>query len=372
VIILAIESSCDETAVAIVDYRDAAAAGGETAAFRGGPPVGKILANIVRSQWHDHAEFGGVVPEIAARAHCEVVDTLVEAAFTGAALDLKDIDAFAATAGPGLIGGLIVGTVSAKALALATGKPYIAVNHLEGHALTVGLTDGIRPPYLLLLVSGGHTQLLVVRQPGDYLRLGSTIDDALGEAFDKTAKLLGLPQPGGPAVERAAASGNPLRFAFPRPMKGRPVPNFSFAGLKTAVRRQALAMAPLTDTDVADLCASFQQAVAESLADRVEQAYSVTEQQLGSTGLPLVVAGGVAANEKLRTTLQQTARDRGVPCHCPPLALCGDNAAMIAWAAAERLAAGGADPLSAPVRPRWPLDSQASPVIGGGAKGAKA
>jgi N6-L-threonylcarbamoyladenine synthase len=256
--VLGIETSCDETAVAIIR--------------REGPARGQVLANFVRSQWEQHREFEGVVPEIAARAHVECLDLLVSEALAAAGVRLADIDAIAVTAGPGLIGGLLVGVTTAKALALVEKKPLIAINHLEAHALTVGLTDGIEPPYLLLLVSGGHTQLLFVEHVGRYERLGTTIDDALGEAFDKTAKLLGLGFPGGPAVEAMAQRGNAKRFPLPRPMAGREEPHFSFAGLKTAVRRQAQALAPLTEQDIADLCASFEAAVAASVVDRCAQA----------------------------------------------------------------------------------------------------
>ena len=265
-LVLGIETSCDETAAAIVRRR----ADGS----------GEILSSVVRSQWEQHRAFGGVVPEIAARAHVECLDTLISEAARTAGITLDDLDAIAATAGPGLIGGLIVGLVTAKALGLALGKPVIAVNHLEAHALTVGLTDGLAPPYLLLLVSGGHTQLILVEGIGRYRRLGTTIDDALGEAFDKTAKLIGLAMPGGPSVERAARSGDAARFSLPRPMLGRPEPHFSFAGLKTAVRQQALAIAPLTDQDVADLCASFQAAVTEAVADRTRRAMDIAEEIL--------------------------------------------------------------------------------------------
>lgn len=372
-IVLGIETSCDETAAAVV----ARSASGE----------GRILSSVVRSQWEQHREFGGVVPEIAARAHVECLDELIGEAVQRAGIGLRDFDAVAATAGPGLIGGLIVGLVTGKALALATGKPLLAINHLEAHALTVGLTDGLAPPYLLLLVSGGHTQLLLVEAVGRYRRLGSTIDDALGEAFDKTAKLIGLPMPGGPSVEREAAKGDARRFAFPRPMVGRPEPHFSFAGLKTAVRQQALTLAPLTDTDVADLCASFQAAVAEAVVDRTRRAMELAEPMLAGAAADsrgaledaprserhLVVAGGVAANQALRGALMALAGQRGYTFHAPPLALCGDNAAMIAWTGAERLARGMVDGLDAPARPRWPLDADAVPALGGdGLKVAKA
>ncbi|MEO1543702.1 MAG: tRNA (adenosine(37)-N6)-threonylcarbamoyltransferase complex transferase subunit TsaD [Pseudomonadota bacterium] len=358
VLILGLETSCDETAAAVVQRTTT----GE----------GRILSNVIRSQWAAHAPFGGVVPEIAARAHCEVLDVLVAQALNDAGIGLSDVDAIAATAGPGLIGGLIVGLVSAKALAFASGKPMIGVNHLEAHALTVGLSDGLQPPYLLLLVSGGHSQILLVRGIGDYVRLGTTIDDALGEAFDKTAKLLGLAQPGGPAVESAAQAGDTKRFDLPRPLIGRPEPNFSFAGLKTAIRQQARALEPLSDQDVADLCASFQAAVRDTIVDRMQRAIDITIRTHNIPKPPLVIAGGVAANAFLREGLSNLAAKRDLPVCLPPLSLCGDNAAMIAWVGAERLAAGLIDENATTARPRWPLDEQATPLIGHGRKGAKA
>ncbi|MCB1522151.1 MAG: tRNA (adenosine(37)-N6)-threonylcarbamoyltransferase complex transferase subunit TsaD [Hyphomicrobiaceae bacterium] len=360
-LVLGIETSCDETAAAVVS--------------RTGDGRGTILSNVVRSQWESHRPFGGVVPEIAARAHVDCLDDLIREAMTAAGVEFGDLDAIAATAGPGLVGGLIVGLITGKVLALAHDKPLIAVNHLEAHALTAGLTDGLRPPYLLLLASGGHTQLLAVEDVGRYRRLGTTIDDALGEAFDKTAKLLGLPMPGGPAVEAAARRGNRQRFAFPRPMLGRPEAHFSFAGLKTAVRQAAMAIAPLTDTDVDDLCAAFEAAVTDAVADRVGRAMELFQDiaaAQGVTGRHLVVAGGVAANQALRGALTTLSTRRGYSFHAPPIGLCTDNGAMIAWAGAERLALGLVDGLDAPVRPRWPLDKDAAPALGAGIKGAKA
>lgn len=356
---LGIETSCDETAAAVVS-RDPNGAG-------------RILSNVIRSQWEHHRDFGGVVPEIAARAHAECLDQIIIEALAVAGVKLADIDAVAATAGPGLIGGLIVGLTTAKALALVTGKPLVAVNHLEAHALTVGLSEGLAPPYLLLLVSGGHTQLLLVRDAGAYVRLGTTIDDALGEAFDKTAKLLGLGQPGGPQVERWALNGDPARFAFPRPLAGRAEPHFSFAGLKTAVRRCAQDLQPLSDQDIADVCASFEQAVADSVADRCVRAFKLAEDYL-ETGAPrhFVVAGGVAANQRLRQRLDSLAARHGWLLHVPPISLCGDNGAMIAWTGAERLVRGWTDSLDVAPRTRWPLDTSAAPMIGSGRAGAKA
>jgi N6-L-threonylcarbamoyladenine synthase len=353
-IILGIETSCDETAAAVVARNES----GE----------GRILSSIVRSQWEDHRPLGGVVPEIAARAHAECLDELIREALAQANIGLERIDAVAAAAGPGLIGGLIVGVVTAKTIALVRGIPLLAVNHLEAHALTVGLTDGVRPPYLLLLVSGGHTQLLLVNGVDSYSRLGTTIDDALGEAFDKTAKLLGLPQPGGPSVEAAAARGDASRFPLPRPMLGREEAHFSFAGLKTAVRQRALQHAPLRDQDIDDLCAGFQAAVLESVVDRCERAFDLAGELLGRPVEDFVVAGGVAANQALRQGLRDLAEARGSRFHVPPVALCGDNAAMIAWAGAERLVRGLTSPLEAKVHPRWPLDAAAPRAIGAGVK----
>jgi N6-L-threonylcarbamoyladenine synthase len=359
-LVLGIETSCDETAAAVI--------------ARTPDGTGHILSNVVRGQWEEHRRYGGVVPEIAARAHAECLDEIVALALRDADVGLAGVDAVAVTAGPGLIGGLLVGVTTAKALALVHRLPLVAVNHLEAHALTVGLTDGLRPPYLLLLVSGGHTQLLIVHGVGRYERLGTTIDDALGEAFDKTAKLLGLGFPGGPAVERAAAAGRPGRFALPRPMLGRAEPHFSFAGLKTAVRRQAQqARAPRSDRDIADLCAEFQAAVCESLADRVRRAMAIADARLGSAShRRLVIAGGVAANRQIHRALTEAAAARGWRLHVPPPQLCTDNGAMIAWAGAERLALGLTDGLDFETRARWPLDAQAIPALGGGRHGAKA
>ncbi|WPZ15810.1 tRNA (adenosine(37)-N6)-threonylcarbamoyltransferase complex transferase subunit TsaD [Nitratireductor rhodophyticola] len=358
--ILGIETSCDETAAAVIEK-----SGEKT----------EILSNVVLSQIADHAAFGGVVPEIAARAHVEALDGVVKAALDEAGLSLEEIDAIAATAGPGLIGGLIVGLTTAKAIAAASGKTLIPVNHLEGHALTARLTDGIDFPYLLLLVSGGHTQIVHVEGVGRYQRWASTIDDALGEAFDKTAKLLGLPYPGGPSVEMAAADGDPARFAFPRPLKGESRPDFSFSGLKAAVRREATALAPLSEKDIADICASFQQAVTETLTDRVARSLARFQETHPDLETPaLVVAGGVAANQAIRAALDTLCSNAGFRLIAPPLHLCGDNAAMIAWAGLERLEAGleEDDNLGFAPRPRWPLDQASAPLFGAGKRGAKA
>ena len=339
-IILGIESSCDETAAALVT--------GDR----------QVLAHRLLGQEAAHAPFGGVVPEIAARAHVEALEPLIVAALADAGLKLADVDAIAATAGPGLIGGVMVGLVTGKALAHAAGKPLIAVNHLEGHALSPRLSDpDLEFPYLLLLVSGGHCQLLLVEGVGAYRRLATTIDDAAGEAFDKTAKLLGLGFPGGPAVERAAALGNPKAVPLPRPLKGSAEPHFSFAGLKSAVARVVGQYSP------EDLAASFQAAVVDCLIDRTTKALRTAH---GATAL--VVAGGVAANTAVRTALQSLASAHGLRFVAPPLWLCTDNAAMIGWAGAERFAAGLTDPLDVAARPRWPLDPNAEAVRGAGVK----
>lgn len=328
---------------------------------------------MIRSQWDAHRPYGGVVPEIAARAHIDCIGEIAAQAVSDAGVGLDEVDCVAATAGPGLIGGLLVGLTFAKAIAMAHNKPLIPINHLEAHALTVGLTDRLRPPYLLLLVSGGHTQTVHVSDVGQYQRIGSTIDDALGEAFDKTAKIMGLGFPGGPAVEAAARNGDPERFALPRPLKGKPGPHFSFAGLKTAIRREAERQTPLSERDIADLTASFEAAVCETVIDRVRRAQALTSQTLDSSQpLPIVVAGGVAANKRLRGALQGLAAETGTTAIFPPPALCTDNGAMIAWAGAEHFARGATGDLGATARARWPLDESAAPVIGDGKHGPKA
>ena len=343
-IVLGIESSCDETAAALVDD-------GRT-----------IIAQRIASQDEAHRPYGGVVPEIAARAHAERLAPLIKAVLDDAGLSLADLDGIAATAGPGLIGGVMVGLVSAKALAMASDKPLIAVNHLEGHALSPRLADAsLTFPYLLLLVSGGHCQILLVEGVGRYRRLATTIDDALGEAFDKTAKILGLGFPGGPAVERIAATGHAKAVALPRPLLGSAEPHFSFAGLKSAVLRAKQANVHQD----ADIAAAFQQAAIDCVIDR-------TRKVLGTIARPsaLVVAGGVAANRSVRAALEALAAEHGLKFVAPPLALCTDNAAMIAWAGQERLALPGftADPFDFVARPRWPLDPDAAPVRGAGVK----
>jgi len=340
--LLGIETSCDETAAAVV-VRDRTGAG-------------RIVSNIVRSQIEEHAPFGGVVPELAARAHVVHLDAIIARALAEAGLALAEIDAVAATAGPGLIGGVLVGLTTAKALAAATGKPLIGVNHLEGHALTARLTDGIAFPYLMLLVSGGHSQYVLVEGVGRYTRWGTTIDDALGEAFDKVAKLLGLAYPGGPEVEKLAAIGDPARFAFPRPLLREKRLDFSFSGLKTAVRLTAEKTAPLTDTDVADICASFQMAITDIIRARTGTALVRFAEELPDAPPQIVVAGGVAANRAIGLALRQAADEHGARLVVPPAALCTDNGAMIAWAGAERLALGLTDPLDIAARARWPLD----------------
>ena len=339
-IVLGIESSCDETAAALVDSDR------------------RIIAQRIASQDAMHAPYGGVVPEIAARAHVEVLAPLIEAVLADAGMALDEVDAIAATAGPGLIGGVMVGLVTAKALAMASEKPLIAINHLEGHALSPRLADAsLQFPYLLLLVSGGHCQLLLVNGVGSYKRLATTIDDALGEAFDKTAKILGLGYPGGPAVEKLAATGDAKAVKLPRPLLGSAEPHFSFAGLKSAVLRAKQA-------DIhkdADIAAAFQQAALDCVIDRTRRALALAD---GATAL--VVAGGVAANRTIRAGLEALAAEHSLPFVAPPLALCTDNAAMIAWAGIERL--GQNDPLDFVARPRWPLDPDAAPVRGAGVK----
>jgi len=342
--VLGIETTCDETAAAVVQLRP----GGS----------GEILSNEIMSQIAEHAAFGGVVPEIAARAHIEIIDRLVELALDRAGTELADLDGIAAAAGPGLIGGVIVGLTTAKALALASRKPFIAVNHLEAHALTARLTDELAFPYLLLLVSGGHTQLVAVKGVGDYLRLGSTVDDAAGEAFDKVGKMLGLPYPGGPRVEKLAADGNAARFDLPRPMLGRPNPDFSFSGLKTAVRLEVERVGPLTTVDVADVCASFQAAVVDTIIDRCRAGLRLFREIVGQP-TATVVAGGVAANGAIRRALMRFCGEAGLRLVLPPVSLCTDNGAMIAWAGIERLSLGLVDDMTFAAKPRWPLDANA-------------
>src|SRR6516162_7900736 len=339
-VVLGIETTCDETAAAVVE--------------RPAQGRGRILSNIVRSQIDEHAAFGGVVPEIAARAHVEALDLIIAKAMAQAGRTFADLDGVAAAAGPGLIGGVIVGLTTAKAIALVSEKPLIAVNHLEAHALTVRLTDATPFPYCLFLASGGHTQIVAVLGVGDYVRLGTTVDDAIGEAFDKIAKVLGLAYPGGPQVERQALAGDGARFALPRPMLGRPHADFSLSGLKTALRLEAEKIAPLADQDVRDLCASFQQSVVEVVADRLRSGLKTFRDHHGKP-TALVAAGGVAANEAIRKVLHRVAFEAGTMLVVPPPQLCTDNGAMIAWAGAERLALGLTDTLESKPQARWPL-----------------
>jgi N6-L-threonylcarbamoyladenine synthase len=344
-IVLGIETTCDETAAAVVER------------FEDGR--GTILSNIILSQVAEHAAYGGVVPEIAARAHVEALDHIIKRALAESGHGIDELDGIAAAAGPGLIGGVIVGLTTAKAIALVKRKPLIAINHLEAHALTARLTDGTPFPYCLFLASGGHTQIVAVLGIGNYVRLGTTMDDAIGEAFDKTAKLLGLGYPGGPQVEKEAMRGSATRFALPRPMQGRKDADFSLSGLKTALRLEAEKIAPLSDQDVADLCASFQQAVVDVVLDRLRAGLRMFRAKYGAPSA-LVAAGGVAANQAIRKVLHRLAFEVGSVLVAPPLELCTDNGAMIAWAGAERLALGLTDTLEVAPRARWPLDEIAA------------
>jgi len=344
VYILGLETSCDETAAAIVE-RDVLG-------------HGKILSNIVRSQIAEHQAYGGVVPELAARSHVVHLDRIIGEALEKANMELKDVDAIAATAGPGLIGGVLVGLTTAKALAAALDKPLVAINHLEAHALVARLTDKVEFPYLLLLLSGGHSQFLLVSGVGDYKRWGTTIDDALGEAFDKVAKMLGLDYPGGPEVEREALKGDYERFDFPRPLLKEDRLDFSFSGLKTAVRLAAGRIAPLDGKDVADICASFQYAVTRVIKQRAKKALVRFKEEFAGQKPTLVVAGGVAANQAIAKTLKEVTRHAGASLVVPPPALCTDNGAMVAWAGAERFVLGSVDGFDAVARARWPLDDE--------------
>lgn len=352
-IVLGIESSCDETAAAIINDKR------------------EILSDVVLSQ-EEHKVFGGVVPEIAARSHLDHIDDIVAQAFERAKIKMSDIDAVAAASGPGLIGGVVVGVMAAKALALALNKPFIAVNHLEGHALVSRLTNDIKYPYLLLLVSGGHCQILVVKAPGDYQRLGTTIDDAAGEAFDKVAKMLKLGYPGGPMVEKMAAIGDENRFSLPHPLKGSSDCNLSFSGLKTAVRKIIesygnvdIEEIVLPRKDVADICACFQKTACECLLDKLEMAMNYFKKNYPE-GRDVVVAGGVAANMYLREKMEKLATKNGLLFAAPPLRFCTDNGVMIAWAGLERFQKGYIDDLDFKPRPRWPLDSEAPKAAGAG------
>ena len=364
-IILGIETSCDETAVAIID---------------GEKPVGKrILSSLVLSQLEEHRAFGGVVPEVAARAHIEHIHPLITGALDDANLTFDDLDGIAATCGPGLIGGVMIGMMAGKAIAASKNLPFIAVNHLEGHALTPRLTDDTAFPYLLLLVSGGHTQILVAEGVGSYKRWGTTLDDAAGECFDKSAKLMGLPYPGGPEIQKIAAEcKNPqaaiARFALPTPMKGRKELDFSFSGLKTAIRQAVEKLPPanlngdLKREDIADLAYAFQHTVAEIIADRCARSIQRFKEDYNIARPTLVVSGGVAANIAIREKLSEMCETHTIETYAPPVSLCGDNAAMIAWAGFEHLKAGENDPLDFKARPRWPLDPTAEPRHGAGVK----
>ncbi|MEY8881354.1 tRNA (adenosine(37)-N6)-threonylcarbamoyltransferase complex transferase subunit TsaD [Donghicola sp. XS_ASV15] len=357
--ILGIESSCDDTGAAIV---------------RGTAGNARVMSNIVMGQAELHAAFGGVVPEIAARAHAEKVDLAVKQALSEAMVSLSEVDAIAVTAGPGLIGGVLSGVMCAKGIAAALGKPLIGVNHLAGHALTPRLTDRLTYPYLMLLVSGGHCQFLIVRGPDEFSRVGGTIDDAPGEAFDKVARLLALPQPGGPSVEERARDGDPKRFRFPRPLLDREGCDMSYSGLKTAVLRardEVMTDNTLTAQDQADLCAGFQEAVTAVLAEKTRRALRVY-MELNPSQPMIAVAGGVAANQAIRASLTTVAEEAGAGFTAPPLKLCTDNGAMIAYAGLERFALGETDDMTLQARPRWPLDKKSAPMIGSGKKGAKA
>lgn len=359
--LLGLESSCDDTAAAVVRQEP-----GQRA---------EVLSSIVFGQTELHSAFGGVVPEIAARAHAEKLDHCVVDALAAAGVSLNDLDAIAVTAGPGLIGGVMSGVMCAKGIAAATGLPLVGVNHLAGHALTPRLTDDVTYPYLMLLVSGGHCQYLIARGPEDFTRLGGTIDDAPGEAFDKTARLLGLPQPGGPSVQKEAESGDPKRFRFPRPLIQREDCNLSFSGLKTALMRMRDQIVDeksgLTRQDRADLCAGFQAAVADVLASKTRLALGLYLAETPSRPT-LAVAGGVAANTAIRAALETVCAELSTQFIAPPLALCTDNAAMIAYAGMERFRAGARDGMDLTARPRWPLDQTSPAMLGSGRKGAKA
>jgi len=346
--ILGIESSCDDTGAAVVQ--------------RESNGNGKILSNVVRSQIEEHLEFGGVVPELAARAHVIYIDQVIERAIKQSGIELEQIDAIAATAGPGLIGGVLVGLTTAKAMCAALDKPLIGINHLEAHALSARLGEDVEFPYLLLLVSGGHTQFLLVRGVGDYQLWGTSIDDALGEAFDKVAKMLGLGYPGGPAVERLAVTGDAKRFNFPRPLLKRKTLDFSFSGLKTAVRLAAEKIAPLSEEDVADICAGFQASVCDIIKVKTGGALFRYQQEIGADDIKMVVAGGVAANKAISQSLQQVISEFNGRLIVPPMELCTDNGAMVAWAGAERFALGCFDGLDLAARARWPLDEPSMKV----------
>lgn len=357
--ILGLESSCDDTGAAVV---------------RGGPGTAQVVSSVVEGQAALHADFGGVVPEIAARAHAERMDVVVSRALAEAGVGLRDLDAVAVTAGPGLIGGVMSGVMCAKGIAIGAGLPLVGVNHLAGHALTPRLTDGVRYPYLMLLVSGGHCQFLLVRGTDQFTRLGGTIDDAPGEAFDKTARLLALPQPGGPSVEAEARNGDAKRLRFPRPLLDRDGCDMSFSGLKTALLRardDLMVDGTLKAQDRSDLCAGFQQAVVDVLVEKTRRALAIYMAENPAEPV-LAVAGGVAANSAIRAGLETVSAEMGVRFIAPPLKLCTDNGAMIAYAGLERFAQGQVDDMTLAARPRWPLDKGAAGMLGGGKKGPKA
>ncbi len=361
VTVLGVESSCDDTAAAVLRHR------------KGHLP--EVLSSVVLNQDHLHALYGGVVPEIAARAHAERLDVCTVQALKDAGLDLGAMDAIAVTAGPGLIGGVLAGISFAKGLAAGAGKPIIGVNHLAGHALTARMTNGMAFPYLSLLVSGGHCQFHAVLSATRFVRLGGTLDDSPGEAFDKTARILGLDQPGGPAIERTARAGSASRFEFPRPLMGQPGCNMSFSGLKTALLRARALLAKehgiLTEQDIADLCASFQRAVSDTLAGKCKAAIDIFHERDGALPGVLAVSGGVAANAVIRQDLKSLCRRIGIAFLAPPIQYCTDNAAMIAWVGIERLRAGQIDGLDLKARARWPLDATSPALVGGGKRGAK-
>lgn len=355
-IVLGIETTCDETAVGIVKRQ------------AGSPP--QILANVVQSQFDQHEEYGGVVPEIAARAHLNHIRPLLKQALDQAQIAKTEINAVCASAGPGLIGGLIVGLMAAKGMALALNRPFLAINHLEAHALTPRLTNNLQFPYLLLLVSGGHTQILAINGLGQYERLATTIDDAVGEAFDKTAKMLGLGMPGGPRIEQLAKSGDPSRFTFPMPLRGKDTLNMSFSGLKTAVRLEIGKLSPTTQQDKSDICASFQRVALNILRDRCEKSMQLS--QVHNAGIRhLVVAGGVGSNLSLRSSMKALCDTHEWQLVAPPLDLCTDNGAMVAWAGLERFERGESHSLNVPPRSRWPLDEKARTILGSGKRGQK-
>ena len=359
--VLGIESSCDDTSAAIVSHT------------QGENP--EVLSLVVQNQSTLHEQYGGIVPEIAARAHSDRLDRCTIEALNSAQLNLSDLDCIAVTAGPGLIGGVISGVSFAKGLAAGSGLPLVGVNHLAAHALTVRLTHQVDFPFLCLLVSGGHCQFLAVLSPDDFIRLGGTIDDAPGEAFDKTARQLGLPQPGGPAIEKVAISGNPTKYAFPRPRKNQQGCNLSFSGLKTSLLRAKEKIISeegiISETRMADLCASFQKAVSESLSQKSQVALKIFEETVGQKPTLFAISGGVAANQVIRKDVEDVCKVNEIKFYAPPLEYCTDNGAMIAWVGIEKFRTGNFDGFDLEARSRWPLDTSSSPILGGGKRGAK-